>query len=119
MPTRSGAIPLVVKSYEGRPIKLEGNALYPGGNGGTDRCAQASILNLYDPDRATRFPGRDDGHAGCRVGFPGRAVEEGAANGGEGLAFLLERSTSPSRRAAAKVIAQNFPKPQWFTYDAD
>jgi len=42
MPTRTGAIPLVVKSYEGRPIKIEGNALYPGGNGGTDRYAQAS-----------------------------------------------------------------------------
>ena len=55
MPTRTGAIPLVVKSYEGRPIKIEGNALFPGSNGGTDRYAQASILDLYDPDRAKRF----------------------------------------------------------------
>jgi molybdopterin-containing oxidoreductase family iron-sulfur binding subunit len=55
MPTRTGAIPLVAKSYEGRPIKVEGNALYPGGNGGTDRYAQASILDLYDPDRAKQF----------------------------------------------------------------
>ncbi|MEI2725864.1 MAG: hypothetical protein V9H26_20820 [Verrucomicrobiota bacterium] len=55
MPTRGGAIPLVVKSYEGRPVKVEGNPLFPGGNGSTDRFAQASILNLYDPDRATRF----------------------------------------------------------------
>ena len=29
MPTRTGAVPLVVKSYEGRPIKIEGNALFP------------------------------------------------------------------------------------------
>src|ERR1044071_507545 len=55
MPTRGGAIPLIAKSYEGRPVKLEGNSLFPGGNGATDRYAQASILNLYDPDRATRF----------------------------------------------------------------
>ena len=55
MPTRTGAVPLVVKSYDGRPIKIEGNALFPGGNGGTDRYAQASILDLYDPDRAQRF----------------------------------------------------------------
>jgi hypothetical protein len=55
MPTRTGAIPLVVKSYEGRPVKIEGNALYPGSNGGTDRYAQASILDLYDPDRARHF----------------------------------------------------------------
>src|SRR6266436_1592650 len=51
-PTRGGAVPLVAKSYEGRPIKVEGNPLYPDGNGGTDRYTQASILNLYDPDRA-------------------------------------------------------------------
>src|ERR1700733_5037113 len=55
MPMRTGAIPLVVKSYEGRPIKIEGNSLFPGSNGGTDRYAQASILNLYDPDRARNF----------------------------------------------------------------
>src|ERR1700744_4141531 len=55
MPTRVGAIPLVAKSYEGRPVKVEGNPLYPGGNGSTDRYAQASILDLYDPDRARNF----------------------------------------------------------------
>src|SRR5262249_95152 len=55
MPTRGGAIPLVVKSHDGRPIKIEGNSLHPDSNGGTDRFAQASILNLYDPDRATRI----------------------------------------------------------------
>src|SRR5258708_4091407 len=55
MPTRTGAIPLVVKSYEGRPIKIEGNSLFPGSNGGTDRYAQVSILNLYDPDRPRHF----------------------------------------------------------------
>src|ERR1700734_58916 len=37
MPTRVGAIPLVAKSYDGRPIKVEGNSLFPGSNGGTDR----------------------------------------------------------------------------------
>ena len=53
--TRGSAIPLVVKSNDGRPTKIEGNALHPDSNGGTDRYAQASILNLYDPDRAQRF----------------------------------------------------------------
>src|SRR5438552_181636 len=55
MPTRGSAIPLVVKATDGRPIKIEGNDRHPDSNGGTDRYAQASILNLYDPDRATRF----------------------------------------------------------------
>src|SRR5262245_14410870 len=55
MPTRGSAIALAVRSNDGRPTKIEGNNLHPDSNGGTDRYAQASILNLYDPDRAMRF----------------------------------------------------------------
>jgi MoCo/4Fe-4S cofactor protein with predicted Tat translocation signal len=119
MPTRIGAIPLVVKSYDGRPIKIEGNALYPGGNGGTDRYAQSSILDLYDPDRAQRFTrggqtvSRDDA-----LKFLEELSGKFTANQGEGLAFLAESSTSPSRARLQKVIAQKFPKSHWFTHDA-
>ncbi|HTX22798.1 MAG TPA: TAT-variant-translocated molybdopterin oxidoreductase [Candidatus Aquilonibacter sp.] len=119
MPTRTGAVPLVVKSYEGRPIKIEGNAKFPGSNGGTDRYAQASILNLYDPDRAKRFA--KDGKTVSReeaLKFLDDLSSKFAANQGEGLAFLAESSTSPSRARLQKIIAQKFPKSQWFTYDA-
>jgi len=119
MPTRTGAMPLVVKSYEGRPIKIEGNAQFPGGNGGTDRYAQASILNLYDPDRAKRFT-----HGGNTVSrqealkFLDDLSLKFAANQGDGLAFLAESSTSPSRARLQKISAQKFPESRWFTYDA-
>jgi MoCo/4Fe-4S cofactor protein with predicted Tat translocation signal len=119
MPTRNGAIPLVVKSYEGRPIKVEGNALFPGSNGGTDRYAQASILNLYDPDRARHF--KHDGKKVSReeaLNFLDSLSKKFAANSGEGLAFLAESSTSPSRARLQKIIVDKFPKSQWFTYDA-
>jgi molybdopterin-containing oxidoreductase family iron-sulfur binding subunit len=119
MPTRTGAIPLVVKSYDGRPVKIEGNTLYPGGNGGTDRYAQASILNLYDPDRAQRFV-----QAGKPISRDAalKALDDlskkFAANQGQGLVFLAESSTSPSRARLQKIVAQKFPNSQWFTYDA-
>ncbi len=119
MPTRTGAIPLVAKSYEGRPIKLEGNAKFPGGNGGTDRYAQASILDLYDPDRAKHYT--HDGKTVSRdeaLKFLDDLSKKFAANQGEGLAFLAESSTSPSRARLQKIIADKFPKSQWFTYDA-
>jgi molybdopterin-containing oxidoreductase family iron-sulfur binding subunit len=119
MPTRNGAIPLVVKSYEGRPIKIEGNALYPGGNGGTDRYAQASILNLYDPDRARHF--KHDGKIVSRdeaLKFLDDLSAKFSANQGEGLAFLAESSTSPSRTRLQTIIAHKFPQSQWFTCDA-
>jgi molybdopterin-containing oxidoreductase family iron-sulfur binding subunit len=119
MPTRTGAVPLVVKSYEGRPIKIEGNALYPGSNGGTDRYAQASILNLYDPDRAKRFThGHDAVSRDEALKFLDDLSNKFAANRGEGLAFLAESSTSPSRARLQRLMAGKFPKSQWFTYDA-
>ena len=120
MPTRTGAVPLVAKSYEGRPIKVEGNALFPGSNGGTDRYAQASILDLYDVDRAKQF--MHDGKAVSRdeaLKFLDDLSKKFAANQGEGLAFLAESSTSPSRARLQKIITYiAFPKARWFTCDA-
>src|ERR1035437_2898814 len=119
MPTRNGAVPLVAKSYEGRPIKVEGTALFPGSNGGTDRYAQASILDLYDPDRARHF--KHDGKEVSRedaLSFLDSFSKKFVANSGEGLAFLAESSTSPSRARLQIIIADKFPKSKWFTYDA-
>lgn len=42
---------IVVKTREGRPIKLEGNELDPASSGSLSARAQASLLKLYDPER--------------------------------------------------------------------
>src|SRR5437660_4245217 len=55
MPRRTGAIPLIATTIDGRPIKLEGNPLHPASGGATDTFVQASILDLYDPSRSQRF----------------------------------------------------------------
>src|SRR5882672_11484338 len=118
MPTRTGAVPLVAKSYEGRPIKVEGNAMFPGSNGGTDRYAQASILNLYDPDRATRFMKPGTGTTPEEAWGQIDAIAKAAkANGGQGLAFLCERSNSPSRLRLQKAIAEKYPQSKWHVYE--
>lgn len=52
MPLRGIIKPLVVKSNDGRPTKIEGNAQHPNGFGSTGVFEQASLLNLYDPDRS-------------------------------------------------------------------
>src|SRR5437588_7255860 len=55
MPRRNGALPLIVATVDGRPIKIEGNPLHPASGGATDAFAQASILDLYDPARSKNF----------------------------------------------------------------
>ncbi|MBI2339616.1 MAG: TAT-variant-translocated molybdopterin oxidoreductase [Deltaproteobacteria bacterium] len=47
----SASCGLLVKTREGRPIKLEGNDRHPMNRGRLCARGQASILNLYDPDR--------------------------------------------------------------------
>ncbi|MGK7397814.1 MAG: TAT-variant-translocated molybdopterin oxidoreductase [Candidatus Cyclobacteriaceae bacterium M3_2C_046] len=42
---------ILVKTREGRPIKIEGNALSSVTRGGTTAQVQASVLNLYDSNR--------------------------------------------------------------------
>ncbi len=44
-------VPVVVKTYDGRPIKIEGNPDCALTKGRADARTQAALLNLYDPDR--------------------------------------------------------------------
>ncbi|HOX57499.1 MAG TPA: TAT-variant-translocated molybdopterin oxidoreductase [Candidatus Paceibacterota bacterium] len=118
MPTRGGAMPLVVKSHEGRPTKVEGNALHPDSNGSTDRFAQASVLDLYDPDRAMQYK------QGGKVVPPAAALDfltglsrQLGAKGGAGLCCLMERSSSPSRARLQKLVAERLPKAKWFIHE--
>ena len=60
MPFPGSAAPLLVRSYMGRPVKVEGNNLRPASQGAADLFAQASVLNLYDPDRSQNLINRGE-----------------------------------------------------------
>jgi MoCo/4Fe-4S cofactor protein with predicted Tat translocation signal len=118
MPTRASAIPLVAESNDARPTKVEGNALHPDSNGGTNLFAQASILNLYDPDRTQRFAkDRNTISRAVALDFLHSLSKRFTANQGQGLCVLLERTSSPSQARLQGEIQKKYPQSKWFVYE--
>ena len=111
-------IGLIVKSDEGRPIKIEGNPRHTASLGATDAFIQASILDLYDPDRAKSITNR--GALATLDGFVNAMsarLDQLTSTSGAGLRFLSGRITSPSESAMIDAILRQFPKAAWHQYE--
>ncbi|HEX8499856.1 MAG TPA: TAT-variant-translocated molybdopterin oxidoreductase [Pyrinomonadaceae bacterium] len=118
MPFPGGATPLLVSSYMGRPTKVEGNDLHPASLGAADVFAQASVLNLYDPDRSETIINR--GEVRTYTAFLGEmatALEGQRAKQGAGLRFLTETVTSPTLGAQMRDLLRRFPAARWYQWE--
>src|SRR5438093_5679078 len=118
MPRRTGAIPLIATTVDGRPIKLEGNPLHPASGGTTDTFVQASILDLYDPSRSRRFVHK--GKATNRAEFDtyiGKLRDAVTSQQGDGLAFLVGETHSPTRERLRSELEKMFPSMRWCVYE--
>jgi molybdopterin-containing oxidoreductase family iron-sulfur binding subunit len=117
MPVRKWAIPLLAETHQGRPTKLEGNPSYEPHGGASSLLAQASVLDLYDPDRATEHTkGRRVLHA-TDVNDLLAAIRKQYAGSGEGLAFLADESASPTRARLVAKLKTEFPRAIWAEYE--
>ena len=109
---------LLAKSNEGRPTKIEGNPTHPSSLGATDVRAQASLLNLYDPDRSKEILYRNEPKTWQSFMTALRAkVDENRADGGAGIRFLSETVTSPTLIAQFQQIARELPNAKWYQYE--
>ncbi len=118
MPLRKSAIPLLAETHQGRPTKLEGNPSYAPHGGASSLLAQASVLDLYDPDRATAHT--KDGAVLDVAGLNDLLASVGknySAAGGAGLAFLAGESSSPTRTALVASLKAKFPNAVWAEYE--
>jgi MoCo/4Fe-4S cofactor protein with predicted Tat translocation signal len=125
------ATPLLARSNEGRPTKLEGNPDHPNnrnsdpndkGSSATDIFSQASILTLYDPDRSQTPMYRGETRAWTTFVAEIRSAIQKEGDGlkakkGAGLRFLTETITSPSLAAQMKSILTDFPEAKSHQYE--
>jgi MoCo/4Fe-4S cofactor protein with predicted Tat translocation signal len=115
-PFPTGAIPVLVKSDAFRPIKLEGNPEHPMSKGKSDAFTQASLLDLYDPDRSPfpRFRGEQADFDRFQQDF---AKAVAATKTGEGVVFLSETVTSPTLAAQWKQVQAKYPQAKLVQYE--
>src|SRR5690242_333059 len=133
-PLFGAATPVLVRSSEGRPTKIEGNPDHPNnrpldfpaedpyrdprGSSTTDIFTQASILGLYDPDRSQTLTYREDIRPWTAfVGAMQAVVNEQRPKQGAGLRFLTETIISPSLGAQMKELLAAFPQAKWHQWE--
>ncbi len=93
------AVPVVVKTYDGRPIKIEGNPDHPLSRGRCDAITQAALLNLYDPDRVQDGPKQLTGGVAAPLAWADLDKAVGAALGSGGIGLLTAGGDGPANRA--------------------
>ncbi len=109
---------VLVESHEGRPTKVEGNPEHPATLGACDSFSQASVLQLYDPDRSqtVTFEGEvrswGDFFEALR-----RALGEQAPKKGAGVRILTETITSPTMADQIRQIQAMYPGAKWHQWE--
>ena len=117
VPGLTANTPVIVESHQGRPTKIEGNPSYKAFGGATSIYNQASILDLYDPDRSTSSVYNNSKVTAYQVkDFLLSLKETNTETKGAGLAILAEPSTSPSREALKKAFQSRYPEATWTEY---
>ncbi len=121
-----GAEGLLVKSNEGRPTFIEGNPLHPINQGKSSAWSNAQTLAIYDPDRL-KYPVYREGQGDTQTSkiatwddyraWSASHFAEFDANNGNGLVFIADKKTSPTRDALRDRIRARWPLAQWVSYD--
>ncbi|HVN45030.1 MAG TPA: 4Fe-4S dicluster domain-containing protein [Steroidobacteraceae bacterium] len=116
--TRDGyAHGVLVESTMGRPTKIEGNPHHPASLGATDIYAQASVLQLWDPDRSQSVlhrgePSTWDAFAAALESLAVRF----ARSAGQGLHILSGTVTSPTLAAQLDRVKLRYPRARWHVH---
>jgi MoCo/4Fe-4S cofactor protein with predicted Tat translocation signal len=118
MPFGADAIGLLVESHEGRPTKIEGNPGHPSSLGATNAFAQASVLNLYDPDRAQTVTSFGEIKTWAQFLDSVQAIAAAAKSAdGAGFRILTGTITSPTLAAQIQFLLTLYPRAKWHQWE--
>jgi molybdopterin-containing oxidoreductase family iron-sulfur binding subunit len=118
MPRAGSAFPVLVESHEGRPTKIEGNPRHPDSGGASDAQAQASVLDLYDPDRSSGV--LREGRQSSWQSFDAFATDHFTTlreRKGKGLRVLCEEVASPSLDLLRAHMRSVMPEARWHAFE--
>jgi molybdopterin-containing oxidoreductase family iron-sulfur binding subunit len=112
------ASPVLVESHMYRPTKIEGNPQHPASLGGTDIYAQASILEMYDPDRSqtVTYLGDVRTWAGFIEAVRGPLSVQKAIQGA-GIRILTQTISSPTLADQLRNLLKIYPQAKWHVYE--
>ncbi len=118
MPFGAYASPVLVESHEGRPTKIEGNPEHPAGLGGSCVFSQASILDMYDPDRSQTitYLGELRTWSDYVIALRG-ALNSQKAVQGSGLRILSAPTSSATMASLMDQVQAAFPQSKWVQWE--
>ncbi len=115
-PFVTGAVPLLVKSDEFRPIKIDGNPEHAYNRGSSDPFSQGTLLSLYDPDRSQHVLYRGENREWAEFAQALQLKLAGTKDG-TGVYFLSSTITSPTLARQWKAVQAAWPKATLVQYD--
>ncbi|HYH09946.1 MAG TPA: TAT-variant-translocated molybdopterin oxidoreductase [Thermoanaerobaculia bacterium] len=118
MPLGGVAHGVLVESHLNRPTKIEGNPEHPTTIGASDAFMQASVLNLYDPDRSQVVRKLGDTATWGEFIAALQPVMNAARTNGAGLRILTQTITSPTLGAQIQALAAQYPGMKWHQWEA-
>ncbi len=112
---------ILIKTREGRPVKVDGNPDHPVNKSKIDNIGQASLLDLYDPARL-KDPKKKSNGKSSKINWKVADEEiinllNEANNSGKEIALITGEVISPSQNKLFDNFINSYPNARVYSYD--
>jgi MoCo/4Fe-4S cofactor protein with predicted Tat translocation signal len=112
---------ILIKTREGRPIKVDGNPDHPVNKGKISARGQASIMGLYDPERLKEPMMVDSGilskYSWSEIDTRITDALTKSAAAGKEIAIVTHTVTSPSAKKMLSAFSAKYPTAKVYSYE--